>query len=366
MSGSADGAVDRQLCARHDPRTPLGASWENGVRVVRLRPFGAISRGMLMPGYPAAIRRLVAECDLVSVHTPLLETALIGRVARRLGKPVVCTHHGDLVLPRGPVNRLISATMFALYSRLARTAAAFVAPSLDYAEASYYLRPCLDRVVVIPPPVEVPLPDRSRARALRAEWAPEGGPVIGYAGRLVQEKRPDLLVRALETINRSHPRARVVFAGQREIAYESFWRRQRPLVERHRDQLRFLGVVPDPQGMADFYAACDVLALPSDTECFALVQVEAMLCGTPVVMTDTPGGRVPVRATGMGELVPPGDAAALGAGILRVLADRARYVKPRQEIARRFSAEASLDQYHDLYRHHAFSGGAVPAALPRE
>lgn len=351
------------LCARHDPRTPLGEAVENGVRVVRLRPFArAISRGMVMPGYPAALRRLAAECDLVSVHTPIFESALIGRVARRLGRPVVCTHHGDLVLPGGLGNRLIAAAMFALYRRMARTAAAFVAPSRDYAESSSYLRPYLDRLAVIPPLVEIPLPDPARARELRARWAPEGGPVIGYAGRLVEEKRPDLLVRALATVNARHPHARLVFAGQRDVAYESFWRRQRDLERRYHDQLRFLGVVADAREMADFYAACDVLALPSDTECFALVQVEAMLCGTPVVMTDVPGGRVPVQATGMGVLVPPRDPEALGAGILRVLADRDRYLRPRPEIERLFSAEATVDRYQELFGRLCGAGRSRSAA----
>jgi len=343
------------LCARHDPRTPLGAAVENGVRVVRLRPLArTISRGMVMPGYPAALRRLAAGCDLVSVHTPILESALIGHVARRLGKPLVCTHHGDLVLPRGWGNRLISTVMSALYHRMARTAGAFVAPSRDYAEASSYLRPYLDRLVVIPPLIEVPPPDRARARELRSRWAPDGGPVIGYAGRLVEEKRPDLLVRALATINFRHPRARLVFAGQRDVAYETFWRRQGDLERRYGDQLRFLGALSEPQEMADFYAACDLLALPSDTECFALVQVEAMLCGTPVVMTDIPGGRVPVQATGMGVLVPPGDPRALGEGILRVLADRPRYLRPRQEIERLFSAATTIDRYRELFQRQVY------------
>ena len=70
--------------------------------------------------------------------------------------------------------------------------------------------------------------------------------------------------------------------------------------------------------MANFYAACDLLALPKP-KCLALVQVEAMLCGTPVVMTDTPGGRVRLQITGDGEVVPCNDWRALGEGIVEVL-----------------------------------------------
>ncbi len=177
--------------------------------------------------------------------------------------------------------------------------------------------------------------------------------MIGFAGRFVEEKRPDLLIRALEVVNRTYPDARIVFAGQHQIPYESYWPRHQPLVDRYRDQLVFLGIVPSPQDMADFYAACDVLALPSDTECFALVQVEAMLCGTPVVMTDTPGGRVPVQLTGMGRIVPRDDWKALGDAIVEVLTDRPRFVRPLEEIERHFSVEETIRRYEELFRLHA-------------
>jgi glycosyltransferase involved in cell wall biosynthesis len=99
------------------------------------------------------------------------------------------------------------------------------------------------------------------------------------------------------------------------------------------------------QAMANFYDACDVLVLPSDTECFALVQVEAMLCGTPVVMTDTPGGRVPVTETGMGRIVPRGDWEAIGQAVVDILQNPVQYIKPREHIERAFSLQETVDRY---------------------
>ena len=352
------------LCAHHSPQTPLGESVENGVRVVRLKPLPiAISRGMLMPGYPRAIFRLVREHDVVSLHTPMLETLLVSLAARLAGRKIVVTHHGDLVLPAGAFNRFITATMLGFYRFMANAAPALVCHTEDYARHSCYLRPYLEKVVVIPPFVDVPRPNPERVRELRRAWSPDGGPILGFAGRFVEEKRPDLLIHSLEVVNRTFPAARVVFAGQHQIPYESYWPRHQHLVERYRDQLLFLGVVPTPQDMADFYAACDLLALPSDTECFALVQVEAMLCGTPVVMTDTPGGRVPVQLTGMGKIVPCDDWQALGAAIVEILKDRSRFVKPAEEIARHFSVEETMARYEQLFARYA-AGVAAEAHLP--
>ena len=116
------------------------------------------------------------------------------------------------------------------------------------------------------------------------------------------------------------------------------------------DRLVLLGVLSEPQQMADFYAACDVLALASDRECLGLVQVEAMLCGTPVVVTDIRGARMPVRQTGMGLLAPPGDWQGIGAALVELLSDRQRFVRPIAEIARRYDLEASIDAYEEVFR----------------
>ena len=61
--------------------------------------------------------------------------------------------------------------------------------------------------------------------------------------------------------------------------------------------------------MPPFYAACDVLVVPSlnSTESFGLVQVEAMLCGTPSIASNLPGVRQPPLMTGMGEVAAIGD-----------------------------------------------------------
>ena len=311
------------LTARHSIELPRDETI-NGVRIVRLWAPIRVSRGMIMPAYPWAAWGLIRVHDVVWLHTPMLETSLMAFLTRLAGKQLIATHHGDLILPPGLFNRFVRWFTFMNYRFMARRAARLIAYSHDYADHSYYLKPFRDRVSVIYPPIEVPEPDPARVAELRARWQNSGGPLIGYAGRFVQEKRPDLLIRALEVINQTFPQTRVVFAGEYDIPYEDTWERNQALVQRYRDQLIFLGQLSSMQAMANFYAACDVLVMPSDTECFALVQVEAMLCGTPVVMTDTPGGRVPVTVTGMGAIVPRGDWRAIGEAVVDILLSRDR------------------------------------------
>jgi len=96
--------------------------------------------------------------------------------------------------------------------------------------------------------------------------------------------------------------------------------------------------------MAVFYKACDVTILPSinSTESFGLVQVESMLCGTPVVASDLPGVRVPIRTTQMGRIVPPRDARSLADAIVEAIRHRAEYVQPREMIEQHFSLQTTV------------------------
>ena len=339
----------------HSRDLPLGESMLNGVRVIRLWAPIALSRGRIMPTYPWAIYRLLRQHDVVNIHIPLLETALVAFLAGIAGVKVVPTHHGDLILPKNPVNDIITKVMFAFYKYMARRVPRIIGLSDDYADNSYYLLPFRDKVTIIYPPMIIPEPDPAGARKLREKWRHEGGPLIGYAGRFVQEKRPDLLIRALDAINQKHPNARIVFAGEYDISYEGTWQRQQALVKQYQSQLIFLGLIRDKQELANFYSACDVIVMPSESDCFPLVQGEAMLCGTPVVMTDIPGGRVAVTITGMGKLAKAGDWRSIGEATLAVLQDPAKYTKPRATIRGIFSFDDTVNRYESILYEYAKS-----------
>ena len=130
----------------------------NGVRVVRTWAMLRISRGMIMPAFPLAAWRLIREHDVVSIHSPLLEASLVTTIARFSRKPVVITHHGDLVLPKGWVNRFIESVVFRIYCAAAKSAARITAYSQDYAEHSHWLSRFLGKVRVIYPPIVVATP----------------------------------------------------------------------------------------------------------------------------------------------------------------------------------------------------------------
>jgi len=341
------------LASRHDKELPKEPETHNGVRIVRVWAPIRLSRGMILPSYPWHLLRLMRQHDIVSIHTPMLETALVSVLAGLAGLKVIPTHHGDLFLPEGLLNTAIVKLMYAMYAFMARRAPCIIGFSDDYAENSYYLRPFRDKLAVVYPPISIPDPNLENAARLRKKWQCDDGPLIGFAGRFAHEKRPDLLIKALDIINRKYPKTRIIFAGEYNLNYENTWNLQKELVEKYKSQLIFLGLIRDKRKMADFYAACDVLVLPSNNDCFPAVLGESMLCGTPVVMTDVYGGRVPVQVTGMGKLAKSGDWESIGTTTLEVLDNRDKYIKPKDFVAKRFSLQDTFDRFESVLLEHA-------------
>jgi len=343
------------LTSRHRPDLPARETLA-GVEVVRVTVAWRFGKGAVMPTYLAAALPLLRRADLVAMNLPTVpsESVLLPILARVvLRRPVVATYHCDLQLPEGPFNRLVGSAVRLVTRGAATLAHRLVAYTEDYARASPILRRFPAKLVVIPPPVAMPLPDPAAAAALRRRWAPGGEVLVGCACRLAREKGVDHLLRALPLAERTLGPVRLLFAGETEqVLGEGQYRRfLEPIIAAAGHRWVPLGVL-SPQELASFYAACDVTVLPSVnmTESFGLVQVESMLCGTPVVATELPGVRVPVRATGMGVVVPPRDAEALAAAIVRVVQHRSHFVRPRAEVARIFSFADTISRYEALFR----------------
>ena len=335
------------LTSRHVRELPRD-EMHNGVRIVRLQPVSRFSRGMVTPAFPWAAARLIAQHDLVQIHTPLPEAPIVAALCRAMGRPLLMTHHGDVVMPDSLVEQAIERAAFYVLRAAGRLANAVTSYSDDYARHSPLLWPFHEKLTCIYPPVEFPEPDPPAAAAWRAELGLEGKRLIGFAGRWVSEKGFDDLLRALPLIREQIPEAHLVFAGERNVVYDDFYRVCRPLIDALHDDITFLGLIRDQQRMANFYHMLDLFAIPSHTEMMGLVQIESMLCGTPVVATDIPGGRVVVRETGFGRLAPAYDPAGLARTIVETLRGRDAYLPQPERVRAIFDPERSLDEYEVL------------------
>ena len=339
------------LCAQHAPELPK-VELRNGVRVVRVRPVARFSRGVVAPSFPMTLARLVAEHDVVHMHTPLPEALLVAVVCRLLGRRLVMTHHGDVVMPDGLMNQFVQRAAFGLLWSAGQLANHVTAYSRDYAENSPLLRRLSDRTSYVYPPVEIPRPDPVRVVEWRTQLGLADRRLVGFAGRWVEEKGFDYLLEAIPRVRDQVANAYFVYAGDPNVVYENFFGRCAPLVESNRADLKLLGLITDSHRLADFYAMCDVIAVPSRTDNMPLVEIEALLSGTPVVVTDIPGARVAIRETGFGRIVRPRDPSALAIGIVDVLRAPDRYRPSRRAVRQLFDTQKTVMHYERLLGGH--------------
>lgn len=326
----------------------------DGVRVVRVPVSFRFNKGVFMPAFPIVALREIAAHEVVSIHLPQIEAAVSALLARLRGRKPLLTYHCDLEMPPVWYGKLVDRITYwdnVLAGKLADT---FVAYTEDFARHSPILSRFHAKVRVILPPVVIPDPTPAGVAALaQAAGVTPGTRVVGFAARFAYEKGAGYLINAIPQLLREFPQLKVLFAGPygKDVIGESIWDELQPLIKEYEPYLTFLGTLNAAE-MANFYALCDVVTVASinNTESFGLVQVEAFMCGTPVVATNLPGVRQPVTMTGMGEIAPIADASGLAAALLKVLRDRQKYIRPREAIMRIFELAHTVAAYEELFR----------------
>jgi len=171
---------------------------------------------------------------------------------------------------------------------------------------------------------------------------PGQGPVVGVVARLEPGKRVDLLIRAVAEL----PGVRLVIVGDGPAG---------PELRRLVGDLGLSSRV-DFAGWTDharsYAAAFDVVAVPSRSEGFGLVTIEAMLAGTVVVATDVGGAREQLGDSA-GLVVPPDDLDALRTALMTVLSDsdrrRSMGERARRRALTEFSPARMARAYEALY-----------------
>jgi len=143
------------------------------------------------------------------------------------------------------------------------------------------------------------------------------GPIVACIGAMAHDKGTPHVVAALQRLWREGSDATLVLAGP---ALAHFTRFHAGLPEADRARCRLLGFI-DEEEKRDLLAAATVFALPSRTDSFGIVYLEAWCCGLPVIGAHA-GGVPDVIADGEdGLLVPFGDVPALATALRTLLAD---------------------------------------------
>lgn len=289
----------------------------DGIPVNRTASFGTLLSLPLAPLYPLRLWQMARRADVAVHHVPfpLVDLAVSLWFPRRCA--LIVHWHSEIhgasrgqqrVLPllRGFINRTL------------RRADRILVPSPIMIEQSPFLGPFAQKCEVVPYGIdlaywsELSPQEEQRVAALRARYPR----LVVAAGRLVAMKGFDVLIESFAGID-----GQLVILGAGPLEAQL-----RALAANSGVEAR-VEITGEPYDAATFKCllhAARVFAMPSITETFGLVQLEAMACGRAVVNTRLPTVVPLVARDGQEALtVAPGSVPELAAALRRLLDDEA-------------------------------------------
>src|SRR3989344_2990382 len=293
----------------------------DGVTIIRVPYFIRLSRTHYSIKIIFTFFNLIFQFDSVVINSPNSNILFFTVIARLLGKKVIVYHQGDLKLPHQTGNRLKNRLMekifdvFTIPSFLLADCA--VTYTRDYAINSRVMKYSLDKFQSYIPFLK--LPDSKPSHSFISKTSHlKNNILVGFAGRFVEEKGYDVLLKTIPGIVKKIKNVRFVFAGATNMEYESFFEENHLLIKKNKDNLVFLGLLSRAD-LKHFYKMLDVFVISSRSDCFPTTQIEAALQGVPIVVTDIPGARMLVKTTGFGEIVEGENIKALEDGVVKII-----------------------------------------------
>jgi D-inositol-3-phosphate glycosyltransferase len=336
------------------------------VRVIQIQagpcaPVGKEDLPTLLPEFARGVLGAGERpYDLVHAHYWLSGWA--GRaVKRRWGVPLVASFH-----TLGRVKNLADLDDAEPPRRLGgergviREADRILAPTpVEAAHLTELYGAWPDRIRVVPPGVDLERFRPQPSQSARRELGLRNGRLVLFVGRLQRLKGPDVAIRAFAEAIRRRPDllADATMAmvggpsGPGNPTAEVARLRRIASDEGVGDRIQFLDPIPHEK-LPRLFAAADAVLVPSRSESFGLVALEAQACGVPVIASSVGGLRYVVADGESGYLVPSGDHGAFADRLLRVLgrpALAARFSAAARRQASRFSWERTADLVHEVY-----------------
>lgn len=298
----------------------------NGVRVYRCRSFAEIASAPLSASFLARGRKETKDADIVVSHFPYPMTDL-GILMGLFGGKLVVWWHCDFDTQKG---RILTKLYTPLVKNTLKKADAIIVSAKGNITGSRILRKFRHKCHVISFAVSDEIAAEGRAYCAKKHGEEAGRKTkvhVIFIGRFVWYKGLDILLKAFSRLDRDL--YELVLVGDGPLAGN-----MKKLAEELRlGNVRFAGAVSEKE-KRDWLKWCDFLVLPSvsKAEAFAIVQIEAMAFGKPVINTWIPSGVPDICPNGVsGITVNPRSEKELAEAIQKLGEDR----KLREQLGER-------------------------------
>ncbi len=311
----------------------------DGVRVVPVRTIDRKGLAALSSSYFATLAAIKDRPDVIHYHAegPCVPLPL----AKRAGIRTVATIHG-LDWQRAKWGRLAST-----YIKMGEKAAATKADgliALSEGVRRYFKETYGREAVFIPNGVDAK--EALPASVIKEKWNLEKDSYLLYLGRLVPEKRPELLIEAFRVLETNK---RLVIAGGSSdtLAYEKELR----AAAQGDNRIVFTGFV-NGEPLAELYSNCYAYVLPSDVEGMPMSLLEAMAYGCCCVTSDI--SECADVLAGNGVTFEKGSADSLRAALRGLLADAGRAgalgAAAKAHVEKTYNWDSVVERTLELYR----------------
>ncbi|MDQ4075345.1 MAG: glycosyltransferase family 4 protein [Chloroflexota bacterium] len=318
------GGVERRVTPLPTRRPPVRILWEQLLQpyaVARVRPALLHGMAFVLPLW-LTVPGVITIYDLTFLHMP---------EAFR------------------PLNRLYLRTVTTVSARRATHICTIAEHGRQ--DVARYLGVPLDKITVVYPGLDPRFATPPTKAAIDVFRVQKGLPerYVLYLGTLEPRKNIPALLRAFATVRSRVPGVSLLVAGGKGWGYEEIFAETERLGLR--DSVHFPGFVPSEE-LALWYSAAELFVYPSRYEGFGLPPLEAMACGTPVIVSDATSLAEVVGEAG--QTVSPDDEVALAEMMVALLTNpEARQACRAQGLvqAARFDWRASASTQVDVYHH---------------
>lgn len=319
----------------------------NGVSVVRRPVLFSLGKGVIMPSLIWDIIRYSYKSDFINPYLPLAESGLAALLIPK--RKIITGYVCDIYLGPKIFERLITFISITLMHLQLLRSSIVTSLSDDYFKHSKMKR-YLYKSVPAYPPVALDEFTKVDPSNLITKLKLTDEIKIGFVGRIVYEKGIGYLLNAVPELEKNLPSFKILIAGDyTNVAGGGIKEELDKYIEKYPNKIIFTGYLSDKE-RNQFYSCLDVLVLPSidPLEAFGMVQVEAMLCGTPVVASNLPGVREVIQKTGYGKICEIKNSKDIASQIIEVVTNRHSYQPDAGKVAQAFDPQKSIDTYAQL------------------
>lgn len=251
----------------------------NGVDVTRAASLGTLCKCPVSFTFIRLFRKMAKNADVVHIHMPFPLADAAALLSGFKGR-VVLSWHSDIVKQK-KLMILYKPFMKWLLNR----ADAIAIATWGHYFGSDHLTEYFGKCRIVPYGIAPEKYLNIEKKPILTEKCSDPRSVkVFFTGRLVYYKGVDVLLRAFRRVKGCE----LFIAGTGDLEPElKKYAREHGLAKK----VHFLGFLPDKE-LKQAYADCDIFVLPSveKSEAFGIVQLEAMICGKPVVNTQLPSG----------------------------------------------------------------------------